>query len=202
MTEEEIKALQDTNATLVERVTQLESINVDLVEQKKLFKSKLEDGLSDDEAKAEIANLKALLDNANGEQDSLRSEHDNQINSMRMRDVLRDAGVNAQNSDAMEALSSLVLDGASYEDGFLWKNEDGSTVYNSDNKPYGVIDRVNELREGNKSYLFEAKVGGGGGNPPATPSPKNLVRTKMSIAEQVDFRATHGEEAYMALPII
>ncbi len=171
MTEEEIKALQDTNTQLVERVTQLESINVDLVEQKKLFKAKLEDGLSDDEAKAEITNLKSLLEGAQGEQDSLRSEHTNQLNGMRMRDVLRDAGVKAQNSDAMEALSSLVLDGASYEDGFVWKSEDGATRYNSDNKPYGVIDRVNELRDGNKSYLFEAKTGGGGGNPPpATPT--------------------------------
>jgi len=187
MTDEEITALQATNATLVERVTQLESINTDLAEQKKLFKAKLQDGLSDDEAKAEIANLKSLLEGAQGEQESLRSEHNNQINSMRMRDVLREAGVNAQNGDAMDALSSLVLDGASYEDGFVWKNEDGSTVYNEANKPYGVIDRVNELKDSNKSYLFKATTGGGGGGDTQTPP----VDKKTSINDIINAGLTY-----------
>ena len=178
MTDEEIKTLQDTNKQLTERVNQLESINVDLVDQKKEFKKKLEDGLTDDEAKAEITNLKALLDGANDEKSQLTSEHDKQINSMRMREVLRDAGVKAQNSDAMESLSSLVLDGASFDEGFVYMNEDGTTKYNTDtNKPYGVTDRVAELRESNKSYLFEAKTGGGGGNPPAAPETKTDINS-------------------------
>ena len=162
MTDEEIQALKDTNTQLVSRVTQLESINTDLVDQKKDLKEKLQTGLTDDEAKAEIQSLKSLLEGVESEKATAQSEFNSTLNSMRMKDVLREAGVNAQNSDALEALSSLVLDGASYEDGFNYKNEDGSTVYNSENKPYGVIDKVNELREGDKSYLFAPSKGGGG----------------------------------------
>ncbi len=171
MTDEELKALEETNKSLVERVQQLESINTDLVSQKKELKNKLEDGLSDDEAKAEILNLKALLESSQGEREQLETTHKGEVNSMRMRGVLRDANVNAQNSDAMESLSSLMLEGASYEDGFVWKNEDGTTRYNEQNKPYGIIDKVNELKGGDKSYLFAPIKGGGGGDStPAAPS--------------------------------
>ena len=170
MTDEEIKALQDTNAELVNRVNQLESINTDLVDQKKELKQKLQDGVTDDEAKAEIDNLKTLLSQVEEERNTLTSDYDKQINTMRMRDVLKEAGVEAQNSDAMEALSNLVLDGASYEDGFVWKNDDGSTRYNDEKKPYSVVDKVNELKEGSKSYLFAPTKGGGGGT---TPPPDN-----------------------------
>ena len=166
MTEEEIKALQATNEELVARVGQLESINVDLVGQKKELKNKLETGLTDEEAKAEIANLKSLLDGAEGEKSQLQADHTTAMNSMRMRDLLRESGVKAQNSDAMEALTNIMLDGVAYEDGFKWVNEDGTTKYNESNKQYGVIDRVNELKEGSKSYLFAPSKGGGGGETP------------------------------------
>jgi len=162
MTEEEIAALQEVNKSLTERVNQLESINVSLVDQKKELKLKLEDGLTDEEAKTEINNLKALLEVSDSEKSELIDGHSQQINGMRMKDALRDAGVLAQNDDAMSAISSLVLDGSSYDDGFLYKNEDGSTKYNEANKPYGIIDKVNELKEGNKSYLFAPIKGGGG----------------------------------------
>ena len=180
MTDEELKALQDTNSQLVERVQQLESINTDLKTQKIELKQKLQDGLTDDEAKAEIANLKTLLDNSQGEREQLETTHKGEVNAMRMRGVLRDANVNAQNSDAMEALSALVLDGASYEDGFVWKNEDGSTRYNGSDKPYGVIDRVNELKEGDKSYLFAPVKGGGGGNPPPAEETKTDINSVLN----------------------
>lgn len=203
MTEEEITALQATNEELVTRVNQLEVINKDLTVQRKELNDKLQDGLTDDEAKAEITNLKALLSGVEDEKTQQTAEFDTKINSMRMRDVLREAGVEAQNSDAMESLSALMLDGVSYDDGFKWANEDGTTRYNEAKKPYGVIDRVNELKEGDKGYLFKPVTGGGGGaNVPTSAPQGGLIRTKMSVKEQVDFRATHGEEAYMALPII
>jgi len=179
MTEEEIKALQDTNNDLVERVNQLESINVDLVAQKKEFKQKLEEGLTDEDAKTEINSLKNLLAGVEDERNGLIAEHSKQVNGMRMKDLLRESGIKAQNSDALEALSGLVLDGSTYEDGFTWKNEDGSTRYNEDKKPYGVIDRVNELREGDKSYLFQPITGGGAAETistaPSKPSINDII---------------------------
>ena len=186
MTDEEIQALKDTNTQLVSRVTQLESINTDLVDQKKDLKEKLQTGLTDDEAKAEIQSLKSLLEGVESEKATAQSEFNSTLNSMRMKDVLREAGVNAQNSDALEALSSLVLDGASYEDGFNYKNDDGSTVYNSENKPYGVIDKVNELREGDKSYLFAPTAGGGGTSKAPAPT-----ETKTGINEILNASLTY-----------
>ena len=177
MTEEEITALQTANTELVARVQQLESINVDLKGQKIELKQKLQDGLTDDDAKAEIANLKGLLEATEGEKSQLQTEHIGAMNSMRMRDVLREAGVKAQNADALDVIASQMLDGVTYEDGFKWVNDDGSTRYNEANKPYGVIDRVNELKGGDKSYLFAEAKGGGGGavDAPAEPQTKDIA---------------------------
>jgi hypothetical protein len=91
----------------------------------------------------------------------LSDNYTKEVNSLKMNDALRLSGVQAMNSDAMSAIAELVMEGASYEDGFVWKNEDGSTIYNESNKPYGIMDKVNELREGSKSYLFKQPTGGG-----------------------------------------
>ncbi len=173
MTDEEIATLQSTNEELVARVNQLESINTDLVGQKKDLKQQLQDGMTDTEAKAEIDNLKALLEGAEGERSELETQHTGQINGMRMKDLLREAGIKAQNDDAMGALSSLMLEGVSYDEGFKWLNEDGTTRYNEAKKPYGIIDRVNELKDGDKSYLFAPVTGGGSGDKtPVAPDTK------------------------------
>ena len=178
MTEEEIATLKKANDDLVARVQQLESINTDLVGQKKELKSKLEEGLSDAEAKAEIDNLRALLDGTEAEKAELQSTHSAQINAMRMKDALRGLGVNAQNNDAFDNISNLVLDGATFDDGFKWVGEDGATKYNTENKPYSIQDRINELKESEKSYLFAPAKGGGGGNPaPSTADEKPSINS-------------------------
>ncbi len=172
MTNEE---LEQTNKDLVQRVTQLESINSDLVDQKKELKSKLQSGITDESVKAELDNLKSLLESSDSEKQKLISDHGTEINGMRMLDSLREAGVKAQNSDAMSAIADLVLDGSDYDNGFVWKNEDGSTVYNESNKPYGIVDKINELKESEKAYLFEAAVGGGGVTTPPTTKPTQSI---------------------------
>lgn len=162
MTEEEIKALQDTNKELVSRVSQLESINISLVDQKKELKQKLEDGVTDEELKAELDNYKVQLEGVQVEKDNLSNEYQKELNSLRMVTMLKEMGVETHNIDALNAVAELTLSDASYKDGaFVYLNEDGTTIFNDENKSFSVQDKINQLKEGEKSYLFKQPTGGG-----------------------------------------
>ncbi len=178
MNEEEIAALQETNNDLVSRVNQLESINVSLVDQKKELKLKLEDGLTDEEAKTEINNLKALLEVSDSEKQELIDGHSTEMKSMHMNNLLRDSKVEARVGDR-DKLISMALDGATYDEGFKWVNEDGSTRYNDAKKPFGVIDRINEIRDSDMKYIIEPIKGGGGSenHAPTADTPKTDINS-------------------------
>lgn len=202
MTEEEIAALQKTNTDLVARVGQLESINTDLVDQKKELKKKLENGITDDQLKAELDNYKNQLSTVEADKAELEGNYKKELNTLNMVNQLKAAGVEAHNEDAFNSIAQLVLDGAEFEDGaFKYQNEDGTTRFNQANAAYSITDKVEELRGSEKSYFFKQPTGGGGGKLPVIKTPENLVKTKMSVAEKLDYRSQHGEEAYAALPM-
>ena len=178
MTEEEITALQDTNKALTERVNQLESINSDLVTQKKELKQKLEDGASDEDLKLELANYKTQLEQVEADKDSLRDGYTSELNGLHMQNQLKEMGVETHNLDAMNAVSGLVLQEATYKDGaFVFLNDDGTTKFNQSNKDYSIQDKINELKESDKAYLFKASSGGGAKAPEGKPTPVNQSDT-------------------------
>jgi len=178
MTEEEITALQDTNKALTERVNQLESINSDLVTQKKELKQKLEDGASDEDLKLELANYKTQLEQVEADKDSLRDGYTSELNGLHMQNQLKEMGVETHNLDAMNAVSGLVLQEATYKDGaFVFLNDDGTTKFNQSNKDYSIQDKINELKESDKAYLFKASNGGGAKAPEGKPTPVNQSDT-------------------------
>ena len=165
----ELEELNSTNKEGAERVNFLEREAKDAYKARDEAKAKLLDNGSDEAQKAEIANLKEVIANSEAELNGVRSESEATLNAMRMSNAISAAGVDAQNSDALEAITSLVLDGATYDDGFTWQNDDGTTRHNEANKPYGIIDKINEIKDGSKSYLFKTNGGGGGsGEPPKT----------------------------------
>ena len=174
MTEEEVKALQEANAKLVERVNQLESINIDLVDQKKELKQKLTDGATDEQLKLELDNYKQKLSEIEEEANSKQATYQAEISKLHMVQMLKSQGVTAHNDDAFNAIAELALDGAEFKDGaFVYPNEDGTTKFNEANEAYSVLDKVNELRSGDKSYFFKQDTGGGGGDttpPPSKPA--------------------------------
>ena len=85
MTEEQIEELQATNKSLTERVNQLESINTDLVEQKKDLKQKIADESTDEELKAELNNYKEQLSQVEADKASLQEGYTAELNSLNMQ---------------------------------------------------------------------------------------------------------------------
>ncbi len=171
MTPEEIQALQDTNKELTERVNQLESINTDLVTQKKDLKQKIEDGVTDEDMKLELDNYKAQLAQVESDKESLRDGYTSELNGLHMLQQLKEMGVEAHNSDAMNAVSELVLQDATYKDGsFVFLNEDGTTKFNESNKDFSIQDKINQMKESDKSYLFKVATGGGATDAPQAPT--------------------------------
>lgn len=170
MTPEEIELLQKTNADLVARIGQLESINVDLVSQKKDLKKKLEEGYSDEDVRKELDNYKSQVANIETEKAELQADYDGKLNKLTMKNVLRDLDIEGQTPEALETIAGLMLDGATPKDGsFLYLNEDGTTKFNDNQTEYSITDRINELKESGNSYHFKEATGGGGGKTPATP---------------------------------
>lgn len=206
MTEEEIKELQNTNESLVARVTQLESINIDLVDQKKELKDKLQNGFNDEDMKAELDNYKAKIGEIENEKTEIEQGYTNKLSKLQMKTLLNDLKVKGQTPEALDVIADLILAEATPgEDGtFAFLKEDKTTRFNDANKEYSVIDKINELKESGNSFYFAQEKGAGGGiiGDGSTSNPKPLIRTQMSIQEQIDYRQTNGEEAYQALPII
>ena len=173
MTPEEIEALQKTNDDLVARISQLESINIDLVDQKKELKQKLTDGFNNDDMQKELKNYKDQLAKVEADKQELEAGYTSKLSALQMKNVLRDLNVEGQTPEALDTITKLVLDGATNNDGnFAYLNEDGTTKFNESNAEYSVIDRVNELRESGNAYHFKQATGADGGKTTPT-APKN-----------------------------
>ena len=178
MTDEQIVELQNTNKTLTERVNQLESINTDLVDQKKELKQKLTDGATDEDLKAELSNYKEQLSQVEADKQSLQDGYTKELNSLQMASQLKEMGVEVHNGDAMNAVVELALTEATYKDGgFAFLNEDGTTRFNDSNKDYSLQDKINDLKESDKSYLFKQATGGGATDTTTAPAPNTDINS-------------------------
>ena len=171
-----IETLTQTNTDLVARVGVLETNNKDLTEQRKVLQGQLKDGSGDESLKAELENYKTQLEGVEADKESLKHEYSQEINSMRMMTQLKELGVETHNADALSAVSELVLGEATAKDGgFVFLKEDGTTRFNQANQDYSIQDKINDLRESDKSYLFKQPTGGGKQDTPnATPGKKSI----------------------------
>ena len=168
-----IKELESTNADLVTRVGTLETNNNDLVMQREQLKAKIKEGTGDETLKAELDNYKEQLASVEADKEAIKGEFTSKLSKLQMMQTLKESGVQAQNDDAMNAIVDLVAQRAVYDDGaFKFVKEDGTTRFTDGDKPYGVIDAVNELKESEKAYLFKAQTGGGMTETPAVPNSK------------------------------
>lgn len=159
----------DTNTANVEKINSLERVNADLVAQRSEWRKNVRD-MAPEHAQKEIENLTNQLAEVSTQRDNQRAQYDTELNGLRINALLKEMGIEGQNADALSSIGQLALQGAEYKDGaFVYLNEDGTTRYN-DTKPYTVLDKINDLKESEKSYLFKQATGGGfkpsNGNPP------------------------------------
>lgn len=176
MTEEEIKELQETNNELVKKVGFLEKDLAKAIIKRDEAKKALEDNSGDTELLKELENYKTKLDEVTTENGNLKGEYETNLNGMRMMAQLKEMGIETHNSDALQSLTDIVLSDATYKDGaFVYLDEENTTRFNEANKPFGIIDRVNEVKESDKGYLFKQPTGGGATGKTGEPSKQNLT---------------------------
>ena len=133
-------------------------------------------GHGDEALKGEVSQLQERMQQVIEEKEGLAGKHAQEINSMRMHDMLRSMNVQegVWNEQAFEAVANLMLNGAAYEGGsFVYKNEDGSTVFGSDGKALTVQEKLAQLRSDESVYQFKPTQGGGAGG---AKSPENTTQ--------------------------
>jgi len=177
MNEEELKAklaeLEETNKSLVESVGKLEKANTDLVSQRTELKEKIKANSGDEELKKELDAYKLQLEEVEADKEALVGDFTHKLASKDMVQQLSALGVKTHNADALNMVSDLILNDAKYEDGaFKFVTEDNTTRFNDSNKPFNLQDKVNELKESDKSYLFVPSNGGGATDTTTAPAPQ------------------------------
>ena len=178
MTEEEIQALQATNKELVAKVGFLEKDLSKAIIKRDEAKQALADNTGDEELKAELDNYKQQLSQVEQDKADIESTFTSKLAQRDMLSQLNELGVKAHNLDAMNAVTSLILEDAKYEDGsFKFLNEEGTTKFNNADKEYSIQDKVNELKESDKAYLFVADSGGGVNETSVTPPDSNNINS-------------------------
>lgn len=149
--------------TLVKSLLGLETINEESINE---ALNSLKKGKGDDNS-AEIDNLKKLLETATNEKNQIETDYKGKLQNMALDNAITNAGVGlgVANESMLKIVTGLIKEGATYEDGkIIYKNEDGSTVYGSDNKPLDIASKVSSLKaDANYAGLFKADVKSGGG---------------------------------------
>ncbi len=184
--EEELESVKTTNQELADRVNQLESINISLVDQKKELKQKLEDGFSDEDMKKELTNYKNQLELVESDKNEADAQHNKEMSKLSMMGMLRDLNVKGQSKEALEKIAEMALDGAEYKDGAIrYLNEDSTTRFNEDTKKdFSIMDKVNEIKDSGNSFYFAQATGGGATDAPTAP-------TKAGIGDIIDAGLTY-----------
>jgi len=178
MTEEEIQALQATNKELVAKVGFLEKDLSKAIIKRDEAKQALADNTGDDELRKELDNYKEQLSQVEQDKAEIESSFTSKLAQRDMLSQLNELGVKAHNADALQAIADLTLSDAKYEDGsFAYLKEDGTTRFSDADKPFSIQDRVNELRESDKAYLFVPATGGGATDTITAPTPNNDINS-------------------------
>ena len=153
-----LEDIDTSTATNVQRINKLEKTNGDLLGEVKnyklgntLIKSKLgiekvdeetidgalksrKDG--DESLLAEIENYKTQLSSSNAEKETILSESNTKFQDMVLTNSLRDLGIDgmASSTEAAKVLLSNLKNGASLDgSNIVYKNEDGTTMFNGGN---------------------------------------------------------------------
>jgi len=211
------KALQDSTST----INKLEKTNGDLLVEVKKFKEgnslvKNElglDELNSDTIKqalskfkkddnAEVANLQKQLESVTNDYEGKLKDATGKLNGFVMESALSQTGLaqKAANAKAYEALKNDVLSGATLDGGnIVFKNEDGTTRYGNNGKPYGLSDRVAEIEasEDYAPFLKATNKGGSGTNPSQNSNgqAREITRSQfdgMSHTQRADFTKNGG----------
>ena len=146
--------------------------------------SKLSNG--DEALKSELSTLQDRLQSVTDERDGMGSKHSLELNKRDMTDILRNMGIDSQvwNNDALNAVRDMMLNGASYESGsFVYRNEDGSTIYGSGSNPLTVAEKLTEIRESENVYQFKPATGAGGGDSKGGNIPSKSTTDNQRAAE-------------------
>lgn len=154
---------------LVKSILGVDTVNEETI--KEAIKS-LQGNKGDDQSKAEIDNLKGLLEAVKGEKDTLKSEYEGKLHSMALDNALANAGLgaNVANEAMYKIVADIVREGAVFEDGQIrYKTSDGATVYGKDKTPLTLESKIEHLKsDPNYLNLFKADVAGGTGTPTTT----------------------------------
>lgn len=188
-----IDTLEGNSSTNVETISRLERSITDITETRDKFKSgnslvkkvlgldqlnetTLEDALAllkgnkgDDASKAEIENLKGLIEKANSDASDSKNGYESQIQTMALENAIANSGIGADvaNKEMLTIVMGLVKQNATYEDGKIVYKNNGTTVFDADNKPVTIESRVNALKSDvNYAGLFKADSNGGSGTRP------------------------------------
>ena len=179
LTEEEIEVLQATNKELVAKVGFLEKDLSKAIIKRDEAKQALADNTGDDELRNELDNYKQQLEQVGQDKADIEASFTSKLAQRDMISQLNELGVKAHNVDALNAIAELTLGDAKYDDGgFSFQKEDGTTRFNSDtDKPYSIQDKINELKDSDKNYLFVADSGGGATDTTTAPAPQTDINS-------------------------
>jgi len=182
-TEEELEALKETNKELVGRVSQLESINISLVDQKKELKQKLEDGSTDEALKAELTNYKEQLSQVEQDKADISSSYKGKLANSALDRLLDDKFLDVKDGKPREYLKAELLKSKGIEFNedkheFMFLNDDKTTKFNDDtSKEYSIFDKLNELKEKDNEFFFNKATGGGATDTTTAPTPQTTSIT-------------------------
>jgi len=153
-------------------------------------------GQGDEALKSEVTTLQEKIEAITQERDGLTSKHTQELNTMRMTDMLRSMGVDTQvwNQKAFEAVANQMLEGAEYTDGgFTYKAEDGATVFGENGKALTIKEKLSQLRENPDMYQFKPVQGAGANGGDKKPFGGNDSLKGEALAQaKADYIVTHG----------
>lgn len=177
----EVKKFKEGNS-LVKSVLGIEQLNEDTIKEALGNKKG-----GDEKLVADIANYKKVIDDLNGTLLNTSKEYESKLSDMALTNAIRDLGIGGLASSPVT--EKLILEqlkaGATLDGGkIVYKNEDGTTVFNGSNI-MTPTEKLNTLKS-NKDYapLFKADVLAGGGKPPQgggdnAPNIQNLSSTEL-----------------------
>jgi len=175
---EEAQKGRDSLKSLIKTGTGLEEVTEDTIKE---FVTKMKETKGDEKLTSEIENLKSLIEKANNEKSTLTSEYESKLSNMALTNSLRDLGIGSLASTPIA--EKMILDhlkqGATLDgDKIVYKNEDGSTIYNGTNimTPQTRLESLKS--DDNWKPLLKADIAGGGG---ARESSGGGVQTEQSM---------------------
>ena len=132
--------------SLVKSVLGLDTVNEETITEaiNALKKSK-----GDEQSIAEINNLKTLLEKATHDNSNLTSDYESKLQSMALKNSLRDLGLGSLASSPQTEGDLLrhLQNGAVHEnDSIVYKNADGTTIYGANGKPLTPAEKLESMK--------------------------------------------------------